>query len=146
MLPAGKGVTYITKHEHLTGQDVADKEMPGSVTQPLVDELKPEKLAKFDDSVPSLEQKITGSRREENEEDLVIHKPASPRGITARRGRPRGSKNQAPVPHVEASLEASDDSEDGAPVARRTRSHAKTQQVSLVTLSDDPNYGIWLEF
>ena len=106
-------------------------------------------LAEFEDPVATLRQRdTTVSWREE---DLVAHEPAQPSGISARKsGRPPGSKNRKPSgPPAGVRLEASDDTEeDEAPVARRTRSRGKTQQVSMVSQEpeEDPNYGIWLEF
>ena len=158
MLPAGRGVRYIKKHEQLTKQDLADKELPGSVAQQLVPELRPEVLAEFEDPDAPLRQRDTSVSW--REEDLVdgSEEPTQPRGSSAqpsgmparKSGRPPGSKNKKwPRPPAVVRLEASDDSEeDKAPVARRTRSHGKTQQVSMVSQEpeEDPNYGIWLEF
>ena len=165
MLPPGKGVKYIKKHEELTKQDKADLEMPGSIRQPLVPDLRPEVLAELEDPVPSLrERDTTVSWREE--EDLVggveqpaqpsvsqRDSPAQPSGKPARKcGRPPGSKNKKwpePPSAVRLELESSDEAEEGgAPVARRTRSRDKTQQVSMVSHEpdEDPYYGIWLEF
>ena len=157
MLPAGRGVTYVKKHEHLTKQDIADKVLPGSVTHPLVPELRPEVLAEFEDPVAPLRQRdTTVSWREE---DLVGGpEPAQPRGSSAqpsgmparKSGRPPGSKNKKwPEPPSAVRLESSDEAEEEeAPVARRTRSRGKTQQVSMVSHEpdEDPYYGIWLEF
>ena len=151
MLPKGDGVTYVKRHEHLTGQDVANEALPGSVTQPLAEGLQSEILAEFEDPIASSGQDPKVSWREE---DLVIHKPDQPSGgATRKAGRPPGSKNKVPAPPEGGGLDTSDDSEDNSersPVARRTRSRGKTQLAAVVMvtqdLEGDPNYGLLLEF
>ena len=156
MLPEGDGVTYVKRHEQLTGQEVADKEMPGSVTQPLVKELRSEVLAEFEDPGISQEDTAVSWR----EEDLVAHRPAEPggataepSGVTARKaGRPPGSKNKVSSTPLGIGLDSSDESEgEDTPVARRTRSRGKTEQAAVVSVEtqgqgQDPNYGILLQF
>ena len=162
MLPEGRGVTYVKKHEHLTAQDVADKALPGSVTQPLVPQLRPEILAEFEDPVPSPRQRETKGmnlRQRDGtmswvEEDPPVVPTVAP---TLRRGRPKGSKNKVSPPNIRVSVEASDTedenqeargaSEEALPIARRTRSRGKPLQVSMVTMeTEDLNFGLILRF